>query len=123
MRAIYEVIGKAARSQASVFVTGESGTGKEVCAKAIHALSARSQKPFVAINCAAIPRDIMESEIFGHVHGAFTGARPIARVRPSFADGGTLFLDEICEMDIDLQAKLLRLLQSGTLPAGRQRQR
>jgi two-component system repressor protein LuxO len=114
MRAIYEVIGKAARSQASVFVTGESGTGKEVCAKAIHASSARSQKPFVAINCAAIPRDIMESEIFGHVKGAFTGATADRAGAAELADGGTLFLDEICEMDIDLQAKLLRLLESGT---------
>ena len=114
MRAIYEVIGKAARSQASVFVTGESGTGKEVCAKAIHSSSVRSQKPFVAINCAAIPRDIMESEIFGHVKGAFTGATADRAGAAELADGGTLFLDEICEMDIDLQAKLLRLLESGT---------
>ena len=114
MRAIYEIIGKAARSRASVFITGESGTGKEVCAKAIHDSSARSQKPFVAINCAAIPRDIMESEIFGHVKGAFTGATADRAGAAELADGGTLFLDEICEMDIDLQAKLLRLLESGT---------
>ena len=114
MRAIYEIIGKAAKSQASVFVTGESGTGKEVCAKAIHALSSRSQKPFVAINCAAIPRDIMESEIFGHVKGAFTGATADRAGAAELADGGTFFLDEIGEMDIDLQAKLLRLLETGT---------
>ena len=114
MRAVYEIIGKAAKSQASVFVTGESGTGKEVCAKAIHALSARSKKPFVAINCAAIPRDIMESEIFGHVKGAFTGATADRAGAAELADGGTFFLDEIGEMDIDLQAKLLRLLETGT---------
>jgi two-component system repressor protein LuxO len=96
-----------------VFITGESGTGKEVCAEAIHAHSGRADKPFVAINCSAIPRDLMESEIFGHVRGAFTGAAEDRVGAAELADGGTLFLDEIAEMDLGLQAKLLRFLQSG----------
>ncbi len=114
MLAVYKTVESAARSNATVFVTGESGTGKEVCANAIHLSSARARKPFVAINCAAIPRDLMESEVFGHVAGAFTGALADRKGAAELADGGTLFLDEICEMDINLQAKLLRLLQSGT---------
>jgi two-component system repressor protein LuxO len=114
MLAVYKTIESAARSNATVFITGESGTGKEVCANAIHMASARARKPFIAINCAAIPRDLMESEIFGHVAGAFTGALSDRSGAAELADGGTLFLDEICEMDINLQAKLLRLLQSGT---------
>ncbi len=122
MQAVYRTIESAAGSKASIFVTGESGTGKEVCAEAIHQSSDRAAKPFVAINCAAIPADLMESEIFGHVKGAFTGAtadRPGAARR---ADGGTLFLDEICEMPLDLQVKLLRFIQTGTVsPVGGQR--
>jgi DNA-binding NtrC family response regulator len=114
MQAVYRIIESAASSRATVFIMGESGTGKEVCASAIHNASARSGKPFIAINCAAIPRDLMESEIFGHVKGAFTGATTDRAGAAELADGGTLFLDEICEMDIDLQAKLLRLIQSGT---------
>jgi DNA-binding NtrC family response regulator len=114
MLAVYKTVESAARSNATVFVTGESGTGKEVCASAVHMASARARKPFVAINCAAIPRDLMESEVFGHVAGAFTGALADRQGAAELADGGTLFLDEICEMDINLQAKLLRLLQSGT---------
>lgn len=113
MQAVYRTIESAAPSNATVFITGESGTGKEVCAKAIHATSARAEKSFVAINCAAIPRDLIESEIFGHVQGAFTGATAARKGAAAEADGGTLFLDEICEMDLDLQVKLLRLLQSG----------
>ena len=114
MQAVYRTIESAAASRATVFITGESGTGKEVCANAIHTSSDRAGRSFVAINCAAIPRDLMESEIFGHVKGAFTGATQDRSGAASEANGGTLFLDEICEMDLDLQAKLLRLLQSGT---------
>jgi two-component system repressor protein LuxO len=115
MRAVYEQIRRAAPSRAPVFITGESGTGKELCAEAIHAYSGRADRPFVAINCSAIPRDLMESEIFGHVRGAFTGATENRTGAAELADGGTLFLDEIAEMDVGLQAKLLRFLESGSL--------
>lgn len=114
MQAVYRVIESAAASKATVFVTGESGTGKEVCAQAIHRSSPRAKGPFTAINCAAIPNELIESEIFGHVKGAFTGATSDRDGAASLADGGTLFLDEICEMDISLQAKLLRFIQTGT---------
>ena len=113
MQAVYRVIENAAPSRASVFVTGESGTGKELCAEAIHQESPRRAGPFVAVNCAALPRDLIESEIFGHVKGAFTGAIRQRDGAASLADGGTLFLDEIGEMDLDLQAKLLRFVQTG----------
>lgn len=113
MQAVYRVIESAAPSRATVFITGESGTGKELCAEAIHAESPRRDKPFVALNCAAIPRDLMESEIFGHVKGAFTGASGRRDGAATRADGGTLFLDEIGEMDFDLQSKLLRFIQTG----------
>ena len=115
MREVFEQIGRIAPSKAPVFVTGESGTGKEVTAEAIHARSPRAAKPFVALNCGAIPKDLMESEIFGHVKGAFTGAHEDRPGAAELADGGTLFLDEICEMDIGLQAKLLRFIQTGEL--------
>ncbi len=111
MQALYRTIEAAAPSKATVFITGETGTGKELCAEAIHRLSPRARKPFVAINCAAIPKDLLESEIFGHVAGAFTGASKDRAGAASLADGGTLFLDEICEIDFDLQAKLLRFIQ------------
>ena len=114
MQAVYRVIDSAAPSKATVFITGESGTGKEVCAEAVHAASARVKKPFVAINCAAIPKDLIESELFGHVKGAFTGAAAEREGAAETADGGTLFLDEICEMNLDLQSKLLRFIQTGT---------
>ncbi len=114
MQSVYRIIDSAARSKATVFITGESGTGKELCAEAIFKESDRDDKPFVALNCAAIPRDLMESEIFGHIKGAFTGAHNNRQGAASRADGGTLFLDEICEMDLDLQTKLLRFIQSGT---------
>jgi DNA-binding NtrC family response regulator len=114
MQAVYRTIESAAASRTTVFITGESGTGKEVCANAIHVSSERGKRSFVVINCAAIPHDLMESEIFGHVKGAFTGATQDRTGAASEANGGTLFLDEICEMDLDLQAKLLRLLQTGT---------
>ncbi|MCZ4280781.1 sigma-54 dependent transcriptional regulator [Kiloniella laminariae] len=114
MQSIYRTIDAAASSKATVFITGESGTGKEVCAEAIHKSSPRVDKPFVPLNCGAIPRDLMESEIFGHIKGAFTGAISNRDGAATQADGGTLFLDEICEMDLDLQTKLLRFIQSGT---------
>jgi two-component system repressor protein LuxO len=113
MQAAYKLIDAAAPSKATVFITGESGTGKEVCAEAIHRRSPRANGPFIAINCAAIPKDLMESEIFGHVKGAFTGATTDHSGATLQADGGTLFLDEIGEMDLSLQAKLLRFLQTG----------
>lgn len=114
MQAVYRVIESAAPSKATVFITGESGTGKEVCAEAIHAASTRSNKPIVALNCAAIPKDLIESELFGHVKGAFTGAAAEREGAAEMAHGGTLFLDEICEMDMDLQSKLLRFIQTGS---------
>ncbi|CAH0539164.1 quorum-sensing sigma-54 dependent transcriptional regulator LuxO [Vibrio marisflavi] len=114
MQAVYRTIDSAASSKASIFITGESGTGKEVCAEAIHAASKRGDKPFIAINCAAIPKDLIESELFGHVKGAFTGAATDRQGAAELADGGTLFLDELCEMDLDLQTKLLRFIQTGT---------
>ena len=113
MRAVYRVIDIAAASKAPVFITGESGTGKELAAEAIHRRSARGAKAFVALNCAAMPKDLIESEIFGHVKGAFTGAVVERDGAGTLADGGTLFLDEICEMDVALQAKLLRFVQTG----------
>jgi len=111
---VYRIIDAASPSKATVFITGESGTGKEVCAEAIHASGPRAAKAFVAINCGAIPNDLMESEIFGHTKGAFTGASSDRKGAASMADNGTLFLDEIGEMDYDLQTKLLRFIQTGT---------
>lgn len=113
MQFVYQAIEQAAPSSASIFVTGESGTGKEVAAEAIHHLSKRQNAPFIALNCAAIPSDLMESEIFGHVKGAFSGAISHRDGAAKMADGGTLFLDELGEMDINLQAKLLRFIQTG----------
>ncbi|MGI9463845.1 MAG: sigma-54-dependent transcriptional regulator, partial [Aestuariivirgaceae bacterium] len=115
MCTIYQKIKSVAQSKASVFITGESGTGKELCAEAVHALSPRAAGPFVAINCGAIPKDLMESEIFGHLKGSFTGAISDREGAARLADGGTLFLDEICELDLALQTKLLRFLQTGLI--------
>lgn len=115
MQAVYRTISAAAPSKATVFITGESGTGKEVCARAIHAESPRRDKEFVALNCAAIPRELMESELFGHQKGAFTGAQQAREGAAEQAHGGTLFLDEIGEMSLDLQSKLLRFLQTGVV--------
>jgi len=115
MVAVYRMVEAVGRSSASVFITGESGTGKEVCAQAIHASSPRKNLPFVPLNCAAIPKDLMESEIFGHLKGSFTGATANRDGAALAASGGTLFLDEICEMDMQLQSKLLRFLQTGTV--------
>ncbi len=114
MQSVYHAIQSAAASDATVFITGESGTGKEVCAAAVHNRSKRRNGPFVPINCAAIPADLIESEIFGHVKGAFTGAVADRKGAAETADGGTLFLDEICEMDVSLQSKLLRFVQTGS---------
>jgi two-component system repressor protein LuxO len=113
MQAVYQTLNQVSRSKASVFITGESGTGKEVCAEAIHQLSPRCSKPFVAINCGAIPKELLESEIFGHLRGAFTGAVSDREGAALQANSGTLFLDEICELDLNLQTKLLRFLQTG----------
>ncbi len=119
MQEIYRMVRSIGRSTATVFITGESGTGKEVCARAIHAVSTRAKKPFVPLNCAAIPRDLLESEVFGHLKGAFTGALSDKPGAAAVADGGSLFLDEICEMDLSLQTKLLRFLQTSTIqPVG-----
>lgn len=114
MQAVYKTIEAAAHSKATVFIEGESGTGKELCAVAVHRQSTRGKGPFLAINCGAIPRELMESEIFGHRKGSFTGAHEDREGAASLADGGTLFLDEICELDLDLQTKLLRFIQTGT---------
>ena len=124
MRRVQETIRSVAGSMATVFITGESGTGKELCALAVHAGSPRANGPFIALNCGAIPQDLLESEVFGHMKGSFTGAisdKPGAAVA---ADGGTLFLDEICEMAPALQTKLLRFLQTSTVqPVGATRPR
>lgn len=115
MAEVYARIRRMAPSRAPVFITGESGTGKELCAEAIHAHSGPAGRPLIAINCSAIPRELMESEIFGHVRGAFTGATEDRAGAAELADGGTLFLDEIAEMDLALQAKLLRFVQTGAI--------
>jgi two-component system repressor protein LuxO len=114
MQVVYRLIRDAAPSRAAIFVTGESGTGKELAAEAIHRRSPRTSGPFVALNCSAMPRDLVESELFGHVKGAFTGALAARDGLAARADGGTMFLDEIGEMDLPLQAKLLRFIQTGT---------
>ena len=111
MRQIYEQIGQVARTNATALLRGESGTGKELVAHAIHHHSARSDKPFVKVNCAALPESLFESELFGHERGAFTGAHAKKKGRFELAEGGTLFLDEIGEMSLVTQAKLLRVLQ------------
>ena len=122
MQAVYRTIEAVAPSRANVFVTGESGTGKELAAEAIHKASPRAKGPFVALNCAAIPRDLLESEIFGHVKGAFTGATDNRPGAAKQAEGGTLFLDEIGEMPLEMQVKLLRFLQTGSFqPVGASR--
>ena len=119
MLAVYDKIRSVSRSMATVFITGESGTGKELCAEAVHQSSARGAGPFVALNCGAIPVDLLESEVFGHLRGSFTGAISDKLGAAAAADGGTLFLDEICEMDLNLQTKLLRFLQTSTItPVG-----
>jgi two-component system repressor protein LuxO len=113
IQVVYRMIDAAAKSDVSIFITGESGTGKELAAIAIHEQSARANETFHAINCAAIPDELMESEIFGHKKGAFSGAHFDRNGAASIADKGTLFLDEICEMSLDVQKKMLRFLQTG----------
>lgn len=115
MQEIIQLAKTVAQSKATVLVQGESGTGKELMACLIHEHSARSSKPFVAINCAAIPENLLESELFGHERGAFTGAIAGKAGKFELAHGGTLLLDEISEMDIRLQAKLLRAIQEGEI--------
>ncbi|MEM7741535.1 MAG: sigma-54 dependent transcriptional regulator, partial [Pseudomonadota bacterium] len=114
MTAVFRTIEAAAPSNANVMITGESGTGKELAAEAIHRQSRRADRPLIILNCAAIPKDMLESHVFGHVKGAFTGAIADRQGAAELADGGTLFLDELGEMDLALQSKLLRLLQAGT---------
>ena len=111
LQEIYGIIRKVAESKASVLISGETGTGKELIARAIHYNSDRKNKPFVKFNCAALPENLIESELFGHEKGAFTGANILRQGRFELADGGTIFLDEISEIDISLQPKLLRVLQ------------
>ena len=124
MQEVYGRIRSVARSMATVFITGESGTGKELCAQAVHMTSPRAKGPFIALNCGAIPPELMESEVFGHLKGSFTGAIADKQGAAAAADGGTLFLDEICEMDLGLQTKLLRFLQTATIqPVGATRPR
>jgi DNA-binding NtrC family response regulator len=124
MRQVYAKIRSVSRSMATVFITGESGTGKELCAQAVHDLSSRADAPFVPLNCGAIPSELLESEVFGHVKGSFTGALSDKPGAAAAADGGTLFLDEICELDPNLQTKLLRFLQTSTIqPVGATRPR
>ena len=111
MQDVYKLLGKVAPSDVTILITGESGTGKELVARAIHINSSRLGKPFLALNCAAIPRELLESELFGHEKGAFTGASERKTGKFEQANGGTLFLDEIGDMPLELQAKLLRVLQ------------
>jgi two-component system, NtrC family, nitrogen regulation response regulator GlnG len=113
MQEVFRAIGRLSQSNATVLITGESGSGKELIASALHRHSTRSDRPFVALNTAAIPRDLLESELFGHERGAFTGAQQMRRGRFEQADGGTLFLDEIGDMPAELQTRLLRVLSDG----------
>jgi two-component system response regulator AtoC len=111
MMSFFQAIERVAKSEANVLVRGETGTGKELVARAIHALSGRSKGPFQALNCATLTSDLMQSELFGHVKGAFTGAVSDRKGLFEAADGGTLFLDEIAEMPLAVQPRLLRVLQ------------
>src|SRR4249919_3629882 len=113
MQEVFRAIGRLTNSHATVLINGESGTGKELVARALHRHSPRAGKPFIAINTAAIPRELLESELFGHERGAFTGAQTQRRGRFEQADGGTLFLDEIGDMPPELQTRLLRVLSDG----------
>src|SRR5262245_31113233 len=112
MLRLFRLVGRTAESDATVLCTGESGTGKELIARAVHTLSRRRDRPFVAVNCAALTDSLLESEIFGHEKGAFTGAHKTKIGRLEQADGGTLFLDEVGEMSAAVQTKLLRALET-----------
>jgi two-component system NtrC family response regulator len=112
---VLEMAARAARTNSTILISAETGTGKELLARAIHFNSLRKDKPFVTINCGAIPKDLLESELFGHVKGSFTGAMAHKRGKIELADGGTLFLDEIGEMPLELQVKMLRLIQQGEI--------
>src|SRR5690606_22957876 len=113
MQEVFRAIGRLSQSNVTVLITGESGSGKELVARALHRHSQRASQPFVALNTAAIPRDLLESELFGHERGSFTGAQQLRRGRFEQADGGTLFLDEIGDMPAELQTRLLRVLSDG----------
>ena len=113
MQEVFRAIGRLSQSNVTVLITGESGSGKEVVARALHKHSTRAARPFIALNMAAIPRDLLESELFGHERGAFTGAQAMRRGRFEQAEGGTLFLDEIGDMPAELQTRLLRVLSDG----------
>src|SRR5437763_2632161 len=113
MQEVFRAIGRLSQSNVTVLITGESGTGKELVARALHKHSPRAQQPFIALNTAAIPKDLLESELFGHERGAFTGAQAMRRGRFEQAENGTLFLDEIGDMPFDLQTRLLRVLSDG----------
>ena len=115
LKNVIDSASRAARTDAAVLITGETGTGKEVLAKAIHQYSRRREGPFIIVNCGSIPRDLVESELFGHLKGAFTGAVTNKQGRAEMADGGTLFLDEIGEMPPEMQVRLLRLVQEGEI--------
>ena len=115
MQQVFRAIGRLSRSAVTVLITGESGTGKELVARALHGHSPRANKPFIALNTSAIPSELLESELFGHEKGAFTGADALRRGRFEQADGGTLFLDEIGDMSLSAQAKVLRVLQDGVV--------
>lgn len=115
MEKVFQIVRRVSRTDSTVLLQGESGTGKELIARAIHYSSPRQKKPFIPVNCPAIPEQLMESELFGHVRGAFTGAHSDRAGKFALADGGTLFLDEIADMRLDLQGKLLRVLQEKEL--------
>src|SRR4030081_1062285 len=114
MQEVFRAVGRLSQSSVTVLITGESGTGKDLVARALHRHSPRADKPFIAINTAAMPKDLLESELFGHERGAFTGAQALRRGRFEQAEGGTLFLDEIGDMPAELQTRLLRVLSDGT---------
>jgi two-component system response regulator PilR (NtrC family) len=123
MQRLREMIGRVARSQAPVYIYGESGTGKELVARLIHQSGARAEAPFVPVNCGAIPTELMESELFGHKRGSFTGAVADKKGLVQSAEGGTLFLDEVADLPLHMQVKLLRVVQEKTVrPVGESRE-